>query len=168
MTPVMSEPKEEGSGGGGKMNIQYRQYRDDNDLPKIMELVSMDLSEPYTIFTYRYFIHNWPSLCYLAMDGETIIGTIVCKAERHKGKMRGYIAMLAVSHEYRKQGIGSHLVSVVLSQMAQSCDEIVLEAESTNKGALRLYENLGFLRAKLLPKYYLNGNDAYRLKLWLR
>jgi hypothetical protein len=44
--------------------------------------------------------------------------------------------------------------------------QVVLEAEVTNAGALRLYENLGFVRDKLLPKYYLNGNDAYRLKLW--
>ena len=42
-----------------------------------------------------------------------------------------------------------------------------METEITNKGALRLYERLGFIRQKRLPKYYLNGNDAYRLKLWI-
>jgi len=42
-----------------------------------------------------------------AMDGDTCIGAIVCKLDRHKGCMRrGYIAMLAVDHEYRKLGIG--------------------------------------------------------------
>jgi len=44
-------------------------------------------------------------------------------------------------------------------------DECVLEAESTNKGALRLYENLGFIRDKRLHRYYLSGTDAFRLKL---
>ena len=33
-------------------------------------------------------------------------------------------------------------------------------------GALRLYEGLGFVRDKRLPRYYLNGNDAFRLKVW--
>ena len=28
-----------------------------------MELMTADLSEPYSIFTYRYFINNWPDLC---------------------------------------------------------------------------------------------------------
>ena len=42
---------------------------------------------------------------------------------------------------------------------------MTLEAEVTNKGALALYGNLGFTRAKRLHKYYLNGVDAFRLKL---
>ena len=48
------------------------------------------------------------------------------------------------------------------------CDECVLEALINNYGALRLYGSLGFVRAKRLPKYYLNGLDAYRLKLYLQ
>lgn len=47
------------------------------------------------------------------------------------------------------------------------CEEVVLETEESNAGAQRLYERLGFVRDKKLPKYYLNGGDAYRLKLWL-
>ncbi len=46
-------------------------------------------------------------------------------------------------------------------------EEVVLETEITNKGALVLYENLGFLRDKRLRRYYLNGQDAYRLKMIL-
>ena len=45
------------------------------------------------------------------MDEEktpTIVGVIICKLDLHKssGKNRGYIAMLAVHADYRKQGIG--------------------------------------------------------------
>ena len=46
--------------------------------------------------------------------------------------------------------------------------QVVLETEITNQPALRLYENLGFVRDKRLFRYYLNGVDALRLKLWLR
>ncbi|PRD28819.1 UNVERIFIED_CONTAM: N-alpha-acetyltransferase 30 [Trichonephila clavipes] len=46
--------------------------------------------------------------------------------------------------------------------------QVVLETEITNKPALKLYENLGFVRDKRLFRYYLNGVDALRLKLWLR
>lgn len=48
------------------------------------------------------------------------------------------------------------------------CSQVVLETEITNKSALKLYENLGFVRDKRLFRYYLNGVDALRLKLWLR
>jgi peptide alpha-N-acetyltransferase len=50
----------------------------------------------------------------------------------------------------------------------QGADEIVLETEHHNTGALLLYEKLGFIRDKRLHRYYLNGVDAFRLKLWTR
>ena len=40
--------------------------------------------------------------------------------------------------------------------------QVVLETEITNRPALRLYENLGFVRDKRLFRYYLNGVDALR------
>lgn len=43
--------------------------------------------------------------------------------------------------------------------------KVTLEAEVSNKGALALYGRLGFIRAKRLYHYYLNGMDAFRLKL---
>ena len=53
------------------------------------------------------------------------------------------------------------------SQMVElGCDECYLETEITNKGALRLYERLGFMRDVRLIRYYLNGNDAFRLKIF--
>ena len=30
-----------------------------------MRLMTKDLSEPYSIYTYRFFVHNWPELCIL-------------------------------------------------------------------------------------------------------
>lgn len=43
--------------------IQYVQYKSELQMPDIMRLMKADLSEPYSIYTYRYFIHNWPHLC---------------------------------------------------------------------------------------------------------
>lgn len=52
--------------------------------------------------------------------------------------------------------------------LVYNADEVVLETEITNIPALRLYENLGFVRDKRLFDYYLNGVDALRLKLWFK
>lgn len=46
--------------------------------------------------------------------------------------------------------------------------QIALETEETNHAAMKLYERLGFLRNKKLHRYYLNGNSAYRLVLYLK
>ena len=41
-------------------------------------------------------------------DSAEIIGAIVCKQDVHKsnGRNRGYIAMLSVSKDWRKRGVG--------------------------------------------------------------
>ncbi|KAM9652247.1 N-alpha-acetyltransferase 30 isoform 1-T2 [Morphnus guianensis] len=158
-----SQPEED-------ITIRYVRYESELQMPDIMRLITKDLSEPYSIYTYRYFIHNWPQLCFLAMVGEECVGAIVCKLDMHKKMFRrGYIAMLAVDSKYRRKGIGTNLVKKAIYAMVEGdCDEVVLETEITNKSALKLYENLGFVRDKRLFRYYLNGVDALRLKLWLR
>ena len=40
-------------------DITYRSYAGESDLPDIMALVQYELSEPYVIYTYRYFLHEW-------------------------------------------------------------------------------------------------------------
>jgi len=151
-------------------SVSYAVYENELQMPDIMKLIQKDLSEPYSIYTYRYFIHNWPHLCYMARVNGECVGAIVCKLDFHKKVVkRGYIAMLAVDSCHRKRKIGSTLVKRAIDAMiAEDADEVVLETEITNKPALRLYENLGFVRDKRLFRYYLNGVDALRLKLWLR
>ncbi|XP_074765000.1 N-alpha-acetyltransferase 30 isoform X3 [Athene noctua] len=94
-----SQPEED-------ITIRYVRYESELQMPDIMRLITKDLSEPYSIYTYRYFIHNWPQLCFLAMVGEECVGAIVCKLDMHKKMFRrGYIAMLAVDSKYRRKGI---------------------------------------------------------------
>lgn len=149
--------------------IEYKEYESELQMQDIMRLIQTELSEPYSIYTYRYFIYNWPKLCFLAAHGDEYVGAIVCKLDMHMNVKRGYIAMLAVKKEYRKMKIGTNLVQKAIEAMlADDADEVVLETEMKNIPALRLYENLGFVRDKRLFSYYLNGVDALRLKLWFR
>ncbi|CAL9055271.1 N-alpha-acetyltransferase MAK3-like [Musa acuminata AAA Group] len=163
----------DGGGGGGEeaavfspSEIEYVSYGGEHHLPLIMGLVDDELSEPYSIFTYRYFVYLWPNLTFLAFHKEKCVGTVVCKMGDHRNTFRGYIAMLVVIKPYRGRGIATELVTRSIRVMMESgCDEVTLEAEVTNKGALALYGRLGFIRAKRLFRYYLNGVDAFRLKL---
>ena len=45
--------------------VEYIVYENELQMPCIMRLIQKDLSEPYSIYTYRYFIHNWPHLCFM-------------------------------------------------------------------------------------------------------
>ena len=57
---------------------------------------------------------------------------------------------------------------VIDAMKEQGAEEICLETEVTNIAALRLYESFGFVRDKRHICYYLNMNDAYKLKLFLK
>ncbi|QUC18794.1 uncharacterized protein UV8b_03035 [Ustilaginoidea virens] len=155
--------------------IQYQHELESRYLPAIRSLISKDLSEPYSIYVYRYFLCQWAHLCFMAINPQdaSLIGVIVCKLEVHSSHSpptrRGYIAMLAVDSAYRGLGIATALVKRAVESMAKrNADEIVLETEESNVPAMKLYERLGFIRSKKLHRYYLNGNSAYRLVLPLR
>lgn len=47
--------------------IEYVSYGGEHHLPLIMNLVDQELSEPYSIFTYRYFVYLWPQLSFLVL-----------------------------------------------------------------------------------------------------
>lgn len=154
-------------------NIIYRTYPGESIITEIMSLMTEELSEPYPIFTYRYFLNGYPDLCIIAYDKETnkLIGSIIGKCDlTKKNKMKGYIAMIAVDKAHKGKRIGSSLCELYLSQVktAYSAHEVYLETEITNTQALALYTGFGFIRTKKLFNYYLNGNSAYRLKLFLK
>ncbi len=59
-------------------DIKYVEYKDESQMKPIMNLITKDLSEPYSIYTYRYFIHNWPHLSFLVCPS-----FYVCKCRVH-------------------------------------------------------------------------------------
>ena len=150
--------------------FKFRQYESEEDLPDMIALIEKDLSEPYSVFTYRYFVSPWPQLAELCFMKDRLVGVVVCKADNHKsGTKRGYIGMLAVAEDCRGHGIARTLVETIIKRMEEmGLDECVLEAEITNQAALGFYRKLGFVRTKRLRKYYLTGRDAFRLKLLVK
>lgn len=160
-------------------DVIYANYEDEVQLASIQAMAARDLSEPYSVFTYRYFLLQWPELClcaYARDDSKSdkrgpMIGTILCKLDPVDETdpslgQKGYIGMLIVDHKYRKRGIGLALSIMAITKMIESgCEQIGLETEASNKGALGLYQKLGFVKEELLPKYYLSMADAFRLKL---
>lgn len=151
--------------------IEFRGYKGEEEIQDIFKLIDDELSEPYGIFTYRYFMDVCPQHCLIATDASSgkIIGAVIGRqTTKENGVTKGYIAMLVVLKEYRGRGIGKKLAIDVINVMKETCNEVVLEAEIDNYGALHIYESIGFVRTKRLYRYYLNGNQAYRLKIWFK
>lgn len=142
--------------------VKYVQYHSDKEvayLSAIRQLISKDLSEPYSIYVYRYFLYQWGDLCFLvrefrplakfapistpiliytvpkkALDPEeTLLGVVVSKLETHRGgNLRGYIAMLAVREEHRGKGVATKLVRMAIDAMIEKdADEVSLDVNRT-------------------------------------
>lgn len=45
--------------------VSYGTEKESPYLPAIRQLISKDLSEPYSIYVYRYFLYQWPELCFM-------------------------------------------------------------------------------------------------------
>jgi len=57
-----------GAKAGEEPELDYAQYvpaQEEQFLPAIRQLISKDLSEPYSIYVYRYFLYQWGDLCYM-------------------------------------------------------------------------------------------------------
>lgn len=143
----------------GHDGIIFVDYKDESRLEDVDRLVACDLSEPYSIFTYRYFLNRFPDLCILAFDqasGE-VCGCVVGKIDSEEAApdamveatdknetnnissskdktaivQTGYIGMLAVSKSHRRKGIGKDLVRRVLQRMKdRGCESVTLETVS--------------------------------------
>ncbi|EPY25506.1 peptide alpha-N-acetyltransferase [Strigomonas culicis] len=163
--------------------IRYEQFKgSDEEMNFIVDLFTKELTEPYSSFTYQYFVFGWPDLCVTAYGVESAtapdasvvgerVGATVSRVSREgPGRpLRGYLAMFAVVPSFRGVRLGSSLVSLTVELMrAKDCDEVFLETPLSNERALSLYLRLGFAKTKFLPRYYLDHADAYRLKLWLK
>ena len=49
----------------------------ESDLPYIMALVQHELSEPYVIYTYRYFLHQWYAPFSYLFAGVVLTGVLL-------------------------------------------------------------------------------------------
>jgi peptide alpha-N-acetyltransferase len=57
--------------------VRYEHSRENEYVPAMKQLISKGLSEPYSIYVYRYFLYQWGDLCFLALDEDTLVGVVV-------------------------------------------------------------------------------------------
>ena len=54
----------------GLRYVPYGNEKESPYLPAIRQLISKDLSEPYSIYVYRYFLYQWGDLCFMVNETE--------------------------------------------------------------------------------------------------
>ncbi|PFH37927.1 acetyltransferase, GNAT family protein [Besnoitia besnoiti] len=70
-----------------KTQLERLQARESRE-QEIHRLLRGSLSEPYSIYTLRHFLHGWPQLTVLAYDGAVCAGVCVCKLDMKSRRRR--------------------------------------------------------------------------------
>ena len=99
-------------------------------------------------------------LFFLKKD-EELIGFIYL----HGDDFEKEIYKIGIIREYQGKGLGKYFLEEVIKLSKTS--RLLLEVNSTNKNAIKLYESCNFKKYYIRKKYYGDGNDAILMELKL-
>lgn len=132
-----------------------------NDIPAIALLVREALRENYPTSLYLD-IHRWWRDGFLVADaGGDPVGFL---ASVISGDGHARILMFAVSVASRRQGFGRQLMDAFVQVCGmRGLKRIELEVRVSNEEAIRFYKQHGFGIQGVLPKFYTDGEDGYKM-----
>ncbi len=140
------------------------------DIPVVMYINRVSLPENYPEWFFEEHLERWGEAFYVAEVGGKVVGYVMSRVEYGapyvvEGSIvkKGHIVSIAVLEQYRRRGIGRKLMEHAMSALKNvyECREVYLEVRVSNIPAIRLYEKLGFRKVRIIPMYYLDGEDAY-------
>ena len=145
------------------------------DIPSVINVNLVTLPEHYSDYFYYEILKDFPSTFLLAEGEGKVVGYVMCRLEyglsmtkKFGLAKKGHIISVAVLEDYRNKGIGSTLIRQALEEIRKvSGKECYLEVRTTNKGAIDLYQKLGFKINSTLRGYYKDGESAYTMALAL-
>ncbi len=132
------------------------------DVGVIKEITRRSLGEEYPPSLFMDIHGWWPDGFIVVKQRGEILGFVagVVSAPR-----RARVLMLAVQDGYRGRGLGTALMDEFTRRcVARGISSIELEVRVSNEGAIRFYKRLGYTIRYLLPRFYTDKEDGY--KMW--
>jgi ribosomal protein S18 acetylase RimI-like enzyme len=87
-------------------------------------------------------------------------------AQQYTTERLGHVTSLAVSEDFRRQGLARDLMLQLHYHLmaSYSVDSVGLHVRQSNRAAAGLYEGFGYQADECIPNYYQDGEDAYFMK----
>ena len=127
-----------------------------DDVAAIAELEKLCFSDPWSESSIASELHNPLSYWLVAESNGKLAGYVGSQAVLDAADMMN----LAVSPNYRQQGIGQALVNALIHHLQRNhVIALLLEVRVSNLPAISLYEKLGFVQVGRRPKYYHNPRE---------
>lgn len=118
---------------------------------QVAELEKLCFSTPWSEKSVAGELTNPLALWIVALDHDRVVGYVGSQSVLGEADMMN----IAVSPEYRRQGIANTLVKALISQLAANeVHSLTLEVRASNAPAITLYDKLGFTQVGRRPNYY--------------
>ncbi|MHA1729633.1 MAG: GNAT family N-acetyltransferase [Promethearchaeota archaeon] len=149
-----------------------------NEISQVIAINESTLPENYPTYFYEQIIEKFPE-SFMVIELRTapgdIIGYVMWRIERGISCFginlvkKAHLVSLAVAEGFRQEGAATSLLKksmVKVKEHNSRIEEFVLEVRVSNFAATSLYQNVfHFKKAKIIEKYYRDGENAYYLAL---
>lgn len=108
------------------------------------------------------FLEYWresPEFFLVARYGRRIAGYSIARINWRGAELES----IAVDSRYRGRGVAQALLDATVAGLGTRT--LRLMVSTTNEPALRFYRQYGFVRIRLVKRYYGPGRDAWRMRL---
>ncbi|MDV6315647.1 N-acetyltransferase [Idiomarina sp. HP20-50] len=148
------------------MNTNFRVER--AQLSDLAQLVALERATfNYSCISRRSFkqvIESQHNFCWVVRAGKELAGYAIAFTRRNSNLWRLY--SIAVALNFRGLGVGNLLMNEILDTAKRHAAKgLSLEVKSDNKAAIHWYQNCGFETVDLLPDYYDDGSDGFKMRL---
>ena len=91
-------------------------------------------------------------------------GRLLAFAIAERRGRTGHLVTIDIASAARRRGLGRRLFAETSRRLRDAgAEEIRLEVDVRNAGAIRFYESLGFEKTRTLKSYYGRGLDGYEM-----
>jgi len=147
------------------MSIEFRVER--ARLSDLEQLVTLERATfNYSCISRRSFrqvIQSDHNYCWVARSENDLAGYAIAFTRRNSKVWRLY--SIAVDQHFRGLGVGNLLMNKVLNEAkSHGANAMSLEVKSDNKAAIHWYQNCGFETTDILPSYYDDASDGFKMR----
>ena len=139
------------------------------DLPQIVAIERVAFVDPWEEGTLQESLAYYPETFFVAKSNGDVAGFVAGGIEDTGEEVYGHIMNLAVAPEYRRRGVGHHLIRRLEQEyLVLGASGVQLEVRITNTGAQEFYRRLGYREVFQVAAYYANEEDALVMMKWFR
>lgn len=117
----------------------------------------------YDMDTFLFYLHDRSSETWVADSAEGVVGFTIFEME---SRGRAHFITLDVLPEHRSKQVGSALMNHAHDRArGRGASVMVLQVAVTNQLAIDFYKRRGYVKTRVIKRYYEDKTDAWEMKL---